>query len=165
VVLVVYFRPQLTSGSSLQGWFTAFVVTNIILAEEGGASLYLPGEFDTFTPEDVAPKALFSKVEFASEQVRDAFYDQAMLQRPPANEWPQWVLSVHAQCSLYFKGLHVIPILPHHVESETAIICQDLCWLYLLRISGIRAGLVPELPSVFQLLDTAPATGGMCDLS
>jgi hypothetical protein len=43
-----------------------------MLAEGGGGSLYLPGEFDTFTPEDIAARSQFSKLEFASEQVRNA---------------------------------------------------------------------------------------------
>ncbi|KAH8690293.1 hypothetical protein BGW36DRAFT_401654 [Talaromyces proteolyticus] len=50
------------------GWYTAFVVTNIQLAEGGGGTLYLPGQFETFTPEDIASRVQFAKVEFASEQ-------------------------------------------------------------------------------------------------
>lgn len=52
-----------------QLWYTAFVVTNIQLAKGGGGTLYLPGQFETFTPEDIASRVQFAKVEFASEEV------------------------------------------------------------------------------------------------
>lgn len=78
--------PLLTGGSSFQGWFTAFIVTNITLAEGGGGSLYRPGEFASFSPENIAARVEFSKIEFASEQVRDGFQSRVMLlQRPPTD--------------------------------------------------------------------------------
>ncbi|CRG83345.1 hypothetical protein PISL3812_00696 [Talaromyces islandicus] len=49
-------------------WYTAFVVTNLQLAKGGGGTLYLPGQFETFTPDDIASRVQFAKVEFASEQ-------------------------------------------------------------------------------------------------
>ena len=57
------------SVASTQAWYTAFVVTNIVLANGGGGSLYLPGQFATFTPADIEARVQFSKIEFASEQV------------------------------------------------------------------------------------------------
>ncbi|KAJ5701998.1 hypothetical protein N7488_009546 [Penicillium malachiteum] len=48
-------------------WYTAFVVTNIKIAEGGGSSLYEPGEFETFTAKDIRERVLGSKIEFASE--------------------------------------------------------------------------------------------------
>lgn len=53
-----------------QLWYTAFVVTNLQLAKGGGGTLYKPGEFETFTPDDIASRVQFAKVEFASEQVK-----------------------------------------------------------------------------------------------
>jgi len=44
-------------------------VTNIQLANGGGGTLYLPGEFESFTSEEIASRIQFAKVEFASEQV------------------------------------------------------------------------------------------------
>jgi hypothetical protein len=44
-------------------------VTNIQLAKGGGGTLYLPGQFETFTADDIASRVQFAKVEFASEQV------------------------------------------------------------------------------------------------
>jgi hypothetical protein len=55
--------------SGLQCWYTAFNVTNIKLSTSGGGSLYLPGQFETFTPADIAMRVENSKLEFASEQV------------------------------------------------------------------------------------------------
>jgi hypothetical protein len=45
-------------------------VTNIQLAEGGGGTLYTPEQFATFTPQNIADREQFAKVEFASEQVR-----------------------------------------------------------------------------------------------
>ena len=50
-------------------WYTAFVITNIKIIEGGGSSLYLPGEFETFTPDMIRQRVTGSKIEFASEQV------------------------------------------------------------------------------------------------
>ncbi|KFY79737.1 hypothetical protein V499_01306 [Pseudogymnoascus sp. VKM F-103] len=49
-------------------WYTAFVITNIKIIDGGGSSLYLPGEFETFTPDDIKQRITGSKIEFASEQ-------------------------------------------------------------------------------------------------
>ncbi|KAJ6102925.1 hypothetical protein N7486_005352 [Penicillium sp. IBT 16267x] len=48
-------------------FYTAFVVTNIQIAEGGGSSLYLPGQFETFTAQEIQERITGSKVEFASE--------------------------------------------------------------------------------------------------
>lgn len=48
-------------------WYTAFAVTNIAIAQGGGSSLYLPGQFVTFTPQDIRERVRGSKIEFASE--------------------------------------------------------------------------------------------------
>lgn len=61
---------QLTDLSWMQFWYTAFVITNIKIIDGGGSSLYLPGEFETFTPDDIRQRITGSKIEFASEQVR-----------------------------------------------------------------------------------------------
>jgi hypothetical protein len=50
--------------------YTIFAVTNIAIIEGGGSSLYLPGEFATFTPQDIADRIKGSKIEFGSEMVK-----------------------------------------------------------------------------------------------
>lgn len=44
-------------------------MTNIQLAKGGGGTLYRPGQFETFTDDNIASRVQFAKVEFASEQV------------------------------------------------------------------------------------------------
>ncbi|EED12132.1 conserved hypothetical protein [Talaromyces stipitatus ATCC 10500] len=80
------------------GWYTALVVTNIQLAEGGGGTLYPPEEFSTFTPEDIAARSQFAKVEFASEQcmVNTIWFLKACMliiyYRMTANlDWQFWV--------------------------------------------------------------------------
>ena len=51
-----------------KAWYTAFNVTNLVLANGGGGSLYYPYQFKTFTPEDIAARVQFSKIEVVSEQ-------------------------------------------------------------------------------------------------
>ncbi|KAH8810753.1 hypothetical protein F5884DRAFT_897308 [Xylogone sp. PMI_703] len=48
-------------------WYTTFAVTNIAIIEGGGSSLYLPDQFETFTPQDIQNRIRGSKIEFASE--------------------------------------------------------------------------------------------------
>lgn len=49
-------------------------MTNIQLAKGGGGTLYQPGQFETFTPDDIAARVQFAKVEFSSEQVIMLFF-------------------------------------------------------------------------------------------
>ncbi|RAL12189.1 UbiD family decarboxylase [Aspergillus homomorphus CBS 101889] len=48
-------------------FYTAFVVTNIKIAEGGGSNLYKPGQYDSFTAGEIASRVKGSKIEFASE--------------------------------------------------------------------------------------------------
>ncbi|KAF8858590.1 hypothetical protein BDZ45DRAFT_704668 [Acephala macrosclerotiorum] len=48
-------------------WYTTMCVTNIAIIQGGGSSLYLPGQFETFTAADIADRIKGSKIEFASE--------------------------------------------------------------------------------------------------
>ncbi|KAE9365738.1 hypothetical protein N431DRAFT_385617 [Stipitochalara longipes BDJ] len=47
--------------------YTVFAVTNITIIQGGGSSLYLPDQFDTFTPQDILARIEGSKIEVASE--------------------------------------------------------------------------------------------------
>ncbi|PYH47821.1 uncharacterized protein BP01DRAFT_198501 [Aspergillus saccharolyticus JOP 1030-1] len=49
------------------GFYTAFAVTNIQIAEGGGSNLYEPGQYETFTAAEIAARVKGSKIEFASE--------------------------------------------------------------------------------------------------
>ncbi|KUJ07447.1 uncharacterized protein LY89DRAFT_601132 [Mollisia scopiformis] len=48
-------------------WYTTMCVTNIAIITGGGSSLYLPGQYETFTAADIAARVKGSKIEFASE--------------------------------------------------------------------------------------------------
>ncbi|KAJ5887454.1 hypothetical protein N7495_007495 [Penicillium taxi] len=48
-------------------WYTAFVVTNIKIAQVGGSSLYEPGQYESFSADEIKQRVLGSKIEFASE--------------------------------------------------------------------------------------------------
>jgi hypothetical protein len=52
-----------------QGLYTALVVCLNVIAGGGGSNLYLPEEFDTFTPLDIQERIKGSKIVIVSEQV------------------------------------------------------------------------------------------------
>lgn len=54
----------------LQGFYTAFAVTNILIIEGGGSNLYEPASlYNTFSASEIAARVKGSKIEFASENV------------------------------------------------------------------------------------------------
>jgi hypothetical protein len=52
-----------------QGLYTALVVCLNVIAGGGGSNLYLPEEFDTFSPLDIQERIKGSKIVIVSEQV------------------------------------------------------------------------------------------------
>jgi hypothetical protein len=62
--------------------YTALVVCLNVIAGGGGSNLYLPEEFDTFSPLDIQERIKGSKIVIVSEQVRKArshFYLQSLI--------------------------------------------------------------------------------------
>lgn len=55
-----------------QGLYTTLVVCLNVIAGGGGSNLYLPDEFDTFSPLDIQERIKGSKIVIVSEQVRHA---------------------------------------------------------------------------------------------
>jgi hypothetical protein len=53
----------------VQGLYTALVVCLNVISGGGGSNLYLPDEFDTFTPLDIQERIKGSKIVIVSEQV------------------------------------------------------------------------------------------------
>jgi hypothetical protein len=54
-------------------------ITNLKIIEGGGSSLYLPGQFASFTPQQIAERVKGSKIEFASENVRLRIVEEKIL--------------------------------------------------------------------------------------
>lgn len=91
-------------------------MTNIQLAQGGGGTLYPPDQFSTFTPEDIAARSQFAKVEFVSEQVKTLCVRQFQALQCLTME----MVAVYGQYDLVSQSLHAHHLLPHDVSASFA---------------------------------------------
>ena len=85
-------------------------MTNIEIAFLG-TTLYLPGQYETFSAHEISKRIFGSKIEFGSEHVR---YQQPItVQMDIADHLP--VSFVH---SVLFEGMHAARLPPTHVGES-----------------------------------------------